>query len=85
MQADQNFKKKGVFRRMHSTFNVLIHHSILLLSLFPQAFDVVDKSFFETIDDALAEKASLSNYLLPPSEVRPEQSHTILQPALHNE
>lgn len=28
-----------------------------------QAFDVVEKSFFETIDDALAEKAHLSNFL----------------------
>uniref|UniRef100_A0A672ZE03 TGF-beta activated kinase 1/MAP3K7 binding protein 1 n=2 Tax=Sphaeramia orbicularis TaxID=375764 RepID=A0A672ZE03_9TELE len=28
-----------------------------------QAFDVVEKSYFETIDDALAEKAHLSNYL----------------------
>uniref|UniRef100_A0A3Q3LCR2 TGF-beta-activated kinase 1 and MAP3K7-binding protein 1 n=1 Tax=Mastacembelus armatus TaxID=205130 RepID=A0A3Q3LCR2_9TELE len=33
-----------------------------------QAFDVVEKSYFETIDDALAEKAHLSNYLLPHSE-----------------
>ncbi|XP_056265430.1 TGF-beta-activated kinase 1 and MAP3K7-binding protein 1 isoform X2 [Pseudoliparis swirei] len=33
-----------------------------------QAFDVVEKSFFETIDDALAEKAHLSNYLLPHNE-----------------
>ncbi|KAK2817407.1 hypothetical protein Q5P01_025598 [Channa striata] len=28
-----------------------------------QAFDVVEKSYFETIDDALAEKAHLSNFL----------------------
>lgn len=28
-----------------------------------QAFDVVEKSYFESIDDALAEKAHLSNYL----------------------
>lgn len=34
-----------------------------------QAFDVVEKSYFETIDDALAEKANLSNYLLPHNEV----------------
>lgn len=33
-----------------------------------QAFDVVEKSYFETIDDALAEKAHLSNYLLPHNE-----------------
>ncbi|XP_068455659.1 TGF-beta-activated kinase 1 and MAP3K7-binding protein 1 isoform X1 [Clinocottus analis] len=33
-----------------------------------QAFDVVEKSYFETIDDALAEKAHLANYLLPHSE-----------------
>ncbi|XP_068606642.1 TGF-beta-activated kinase 1 and MAP3K7-binding protein 1 isoform X4 [Brachionichthys hirsutus] len=33
-----------------------------------QAFDVVEKSYFDTIDDALAEKLQLSNYLLPHSE-----------------
>ncbi|XP_040891911.1 TGF-beta-activated kinase 1 and MAP3K7-binding protein 1 isoform X3 [Toxotes jaculatrix] len=33
-----------------------------------QAFDVVEKSYFETIDDALAEKANLSNYVLPHNE-----------------
>uniref|UniRef100_A0A671W4X9 TGF-beta activated kinase 1 (MAP3K7) binding protein 1 n=1 Tax=Sparus aurata TaxID=8175 RepID=A0A671W4X9_SPAAU len=33
-----------------------------------QAFDVVEKSYFETIGDALAEKADLSNYLLPHNE-----------------
>ncbi|KAF0037039.1 hypothetical protein F2P81_009913 [Scophthalmus maximus] len=33
-----------------------------------QAFDVVEKSYFETIDDALAEKAHLSNYVLPHNE-----------------
>ncbi|XP_032389879.1 TGF-beta-activated kinase 1 and MAP3K7-binding protein 1 isoform X3 [Etheostoma spectabile] len=33
-----------------------------------QAFDVVEKSYFETIDDALAEKAHLSNYLPPHNE-----------------
>uniref|UniRef100_A0A4W6CX26 TGF-beta activated kinase 1 (MAP3K7) binding protein 1 n=1 Tax=Lates calcarifer TaxID=8187 RepID=A0A4W6CX26_LATCA len=33
-----------------------------------QAFDVVEKSYFETIDDALAEKAHLSNFILPHSE-----------------
>ncbi|XP_068177438.1 TGF-beta-activated kinase 1 and MAP3K7-binding protein 1 isoform X2 [Antennarius striatus] len=33
-----------------------------------QAFDVVEKSYFDTIDDALAEKAQLSNYLLPHNE-----------------
>uniref|UniRef100_A0A3Q3WCD7 TGF-beta-activated kinase 1 and MAP3K7-binding protein 1 n=1 Tax=Mola mola TaxID=94237 RepID=A0A3Q3WCD7_MOLML len=33
-----------------------------------QAFDVVEKSYFETIDDALAEKANLSNYHLPHNE-----------------
>uniref|UniRef100_A0A672FWV3 TGF-beta-activated kinase 1 and MAP3K7-binding protein 1 n=1 Tax=Salarias fasciatus TaxID=181472 RepID=A0A672FWV3_SALFA len=32
-----------------------------------QAFNVVEKSYFETIDDALAEKAHLSNYVLPVS------------------
>ncbi|XP_040003075.1 TGF-beta-activated kinase 1 and MAP3K7-binding protein 1 isoform X4 [Xiphias gladius] len=33
-----------------------------------QAFDVVEKSYFETIDDALAEKAHLSNFVLPLNE-----------------
>uniref|UniRef100_A0A667WUZ4 TGF-beta-activated kinase 1 and MAP3K7-binding protein 1 n=1 Tax=Myripristis murdjan TaxID=586833 RepID=A0A667WUZ4_9TELE len=33
-----------------------------------QAFDVVEKSYFETIDDALAEKAHLSNFVLPHNE-----------------
>ncbi|XP_011476721.2 TGF-beta-activated kinase 1 and MAP3K7-binding protein 1 isoform X1 [Oryzias latipes] len=33
-----------------------------------QAFDVVEKSYFETIDDALAEKAHLSPYTLPHNE-----------------
>ncbi|KAM4611799.1 TGF-beta-activated kinase 1 and MAP3K7-binding protein 1 isoform 2-T2 [Polymixia lowei] len=33
-----------------------------------QAFDVVEKSYFESIGDALAEKANLSNYLLPHNE-----------------
>uniref|UniRef100_A0AAQ5ZZ63 TGF-beta-activated kinase 1 and MAP3K7-binding protein 1 n=1 Tax=Amphiprion ocellaris TaxID=80972 RepID=A0AAQ5ZZ63_AMPOC len=37
-----------------------------------QAFDVVEKSYFETIDDALAEKAHLSNYLLPHNELSPQ-------------
>ncbi|XP_047434039.1 TGF-beta-activated kinase 1 and MAP3K7-binding protein 1 isoform X1 [Mugil cephalus] len=36
-----------------------------------QAFDVVEKSYFDTIDDALAEKANLSNYLLPHNENLP--------------
>uniref|UniRef100_A0A671W6G7 TGF-beta-activated kinase 1 and MAP3K7-binding protein 1 n=1 Tax=Sparus aurata TaxID=8175 RepID=A0A671W6G7_SPAAU len=36
--------------------------------LWLQAFDVVEKSYFETIGDALAEKADLSNYLLPHNE-----------------
>lgn len=35
-----------------------------------QAFDVVEKSYFETIDDALAEKANLSSYHPPQNEVR---------------
>lgn len=35
-----------------------------------QAFDVVEKSYFETIDDALAEKANLSSYHLQHNEVR---------------
>ena len=30
---------------------------------------MVEKSYFDTIDDALAEKAHLSNYLLPHNEV----------------
>lgn len=34
-----------------------------------QAFDVVEKSYFKTIDDALAEKAHLSTYVLPHNEV----------------
>lgn len=34
-----------------------------------QAFDVVEKSYFETIGDALAEKTHLSNYLLPHNEL----------------
>ncbi|XP_038163551.1 TGF-beta-activated kinase 1 and MAP3K7-binding protein 1 [Cyprinodon tularosa] len=33
-----------------------------------QAFDVVEKSYFNTIDDALAKKAHLSNYLMPHNE-----------------
>ncbi|XP_054460104.1 LOW QUALITY PROTEIN: TGF-beta-activated kinase 1 and MAP3K7-binding protein 1 [Anoplopoma fimbria] len=33
-----------------------------------QAFDVVEKTFFDSIDDALAEKARLSNFLLPHNE-----------------
>ncbi|KAG7222510.1 hypothetical protein INR49_004583 [Caranx melampygus] len=33
-----------------------------------QAFDAVEKSYFKTIDDALAEKAHLSNYVLPHNE-----------------
>ncbi|XP_069385422.1 TGF-beta-activated kinase 1 and MAP3K7-binding protein 1 isoform X5 [Paralichthys olivaceus] len=37
-----------------------------------QAFDVVEKSYFETIDDALAEKANLSNYVLPHNELSPQ-------------
>lgn len=59
-----------------------------LVWLFPQAFDVVEKSYFETIDDALAEKAHLSNYLLPPSEVCTLWHHhteTKLPAAMHNE
>lgn len=39
-----------------------------LFGLF-QAFDVVEKSYFKTIDDALAEKARLSNFVLPHNEV----------------
>ncbi|XP_029707132.1 TGF-beta-activated kinase 1 and MAP3K7-binding protein 1 isoform X2 [Takifugu rubripes] len=35
-----------------------------------QAFDVVEKSYFETIDDALAEKANLSSYHLQHNEER---------------
>lgn len=48
--------------------------------LLSQAFDVVEKSYFETIDDALAEKAHLSNYLLPHNEVH---IHTQTQSAKH--
>ncbi|XP_053190531.1 TGF-beta-activated kinase 1 and MAP3K7-binding protein 1 isoform X2 [Scomber japonicus] len=33
-----------------------------------QAFDVVEKSYFSTIDDALAEKAHLSNFIVPHNE-----------------
>ncbi|MED6263630.1 hypothetical protein CHARACLAT_006447, partial [Characodon lateralis] len=33
-----------------------------------QAFDAVEKSYFNTIDDALAEKAHLSNFVLPHNE-----------------
>ncbi|XP_008314744.1 TGF-beta-activated kinase 1 and MAP3K7-binding protein 1 isoform X2 [Cynoglossus semilaevis] len=33
-----------------------------------QAFDVVEKSYFDTIDDALAEKAHMSTYVVPHSE-----------------
>lgn len=47
---------------------------MFLLSL--QAFDVVEKSYFETIDDALAEKANLSNYHLPHNEVH-THTHTL--------
>uniref|UniRef100_A0A8P4G038 TGF-beta-activated kinase 1 and MAP3K7-binding protein 1 n=1 Tax=Dicentrarchus labrax TaxID=13489 RepID=A0A8P4G038_DICLA len=43
-----------------------------------QAFDVVEKSYFETIDDALAEKANLSNYLPPHNEVHTHtHTHTL--------
>uniref|UniRef100_A0A4W3GKL1 PPM-type phosphatase domain-containing protein n=1 Tax=Callorhinchus milii TaxID=7868 RepID=A0A4W3GKL1_CALMI len=35
----------------------------LSLSLSPQAFDVVERSFFESIDDSLAEKANLQSQL----------------------
>ncbi|MEQ2305706.1 PHOsphatase [Ameca splendens] len=35
-----------------------------------QAFDAVEKSYFNTIDDALAKKADLSNYVLPHNEVQ---------------
>lgn len=50
------------------------HHAneyvfFLLLLLF-QAFDVVEKSYFDTIDDALAEKAHMSTYVVPHSEVQ---------------
>lgn len=48
--------------------------------LLSQAFDVVEKSYFATIDDALAEKAHLSNYLLPHNEVH---IHTQTQSAKH--
>lgn len=41
----------------------------MFLFLLLQAFDVVEKSYFKTIDDALAEKAHLSNYLPPHNEV----------------
>ncbi|XP_053275459.1 TGF-beta-activated kinase 1 and MAP3K7-binding protein 1 isoform X3 [Pleuronectes platessa] len=37
-----------------------------------QAFDVVEKSYFETIDHALAEKAHLSTYVLPHNELSPQ-------------
>ncbi|XP_076027859.1 TGF-beta-activated kinase 1 and MAP3K7-binding protein 1 isoform X2 [Genypterus blacodes] len=37
-----------------------------------QAFDLVEKSYFDTIDDALAEKARLSNFLLPHNELSPQ-------------
>ncbi|XP_062292548.1 TGF-beta-activated kinase 1 and MAP3K7-binding protein 1 isoform X2 [Scomber scombrus] len=36
--------------------------------IFTQAFDVVEKSYFSEIDDALAEKAHLSNFLVPHNE-----------------
>ncbi|KAM9770501.1 TGF-beta-activated kinase 1 and MAP3K7-binding protein 1 isoform 2-T2 [Menidia menidia] len=37
-----------------------------------QAFDVVEKNYFDSIDDALAEKAHLSNYILPHNELSPQ-------------
>ncbi|XP_024914321.1 TGF-beta-activated kinase 1 and MAP3K7-binding protein 1 isoform X3 [Cynoglossus semilaevis] len=37
-----------------------------------QAFDVVEKSYFDTIDDALAEKAHMSTYVVPHSELSPQ-------------
>lgn len=40
-----------------------------------QAFDVVEKSYFKTIDDALAEKAHLSTYVLPHNEVNTQESN----------
>lgn len=47
----------------------------LLLSLsLLQAFYAVEKSYFETIDGSLAEKAHLSNFLPPHNEV-----HTVQQ------
>lgn len=50
--------------------------------LLSQAFDVVEKSYFETIDDALAEKAHLSNYLLPHNEVY-THAHAHIHSAKH--
>lgn len=35
---------------------------------------MVEKSYFETIDDALAEKANLSSYHLPHNEVRTQSA-----------
>lgn len=38
---------------------------------------MVEKSYFETIDDALAEKAHLSNYLPPHNEVLTHTAHIL--------
>ncbi|XP_047222844.1 TGF-beta-activated kinase 1 and MAP3K7-binding protein 1 isoform X1 [Girardinichthys multiradiatus] len=40
-----------------------------------KAFDAVEKSYFNTIDDALAKKAHLSNYVLPHNESQKVQEH----------
>ena len=53
------------------------HITCRYLLLFLQAFDVVEKSYFDTIDDALAEKAHLSNYVLPHNEVDTLHTHTL--------
>lgn len=38
-----------------------------------QAFRVVEKTYFESIDDALAERANLSNFVPPHNEVHRHQ------------
>lgn len=42
---------------------LLLSSLVLLSCIRSQAFDVVERSFLESIDDALAEKASLQSQL----------------------
>ena len=67
-------------------FFTIVFVKIESMFLWLQAFDVVEKSYFETIDDALAEKAHLSNYLLPHNEVHTNthtHTHTHTHTAKH--
>lgn len=54
--------------RTHSEKHHIIRNAIwmfipLILLFYPKAFDVVEKSYFETIGDALAEKATIISQL----------------------